>query len=128
MNGLGLSKGAYSIMKRDGKVSESFRPMPPSVLLVERAALVEHMISELERLEPDRLFHCSTASVYQTDSKLVHLLDKSPEHQEMGDVSWNRDGMCWWVTACKPCIALAHVHSCGPVSCFLTAVQIRIDG
>ena len=63
MNGLGLSKGAYSIMKRDGQVSESFRPMPPSVLLVERAALVEHMISELERLEPDRLFHCSTASV-----------------------------------------------------------------
>ena len=55
MNGLGLSKGAYSIMNRDGKVTETFRPMPPSVLLVERAALVEHMIAELERLEPDRL-------------------------------------------------------------------------
>ena len=65
MNGLGLSKGAYRIIQRDGKVTEGFNPLPPSVLLVERAALVEHMIAELERLEPDRLGlrPCSTANM-----------------------------------------------------------------
>ncbi len=54
MNGLGLSKGAYRVQAKDGKVKESFSPLPPSVLLVERAALVDHMISELHRLEPER--------------------------------------------------------------------------
>ena len=69
MNGLGLAKGGYSIMNKDGKVTETFSLMPPSVLRVERAALVEHMIWELERLEPDRLWLCVAWYLYQNRSK-----------------------------------------------------------
>lgn len=54
LNGLGLAKGAYSLSNKNGKTSSSFSKLPPSVLFVERAALVEHMISEIKRLQPER--------------------------------------------------------------------------
>jgi hypothetical protein len=54
VNGLCLSKGGYNFISKDGKVKESFSKLPSTVLLVERAALIEHLISELNRLEPSR--------------------------------------------------------------------------
>lgn len=57
LNGLALAKGAYRVQYKDGKVESSFGRLPPTVLFVERAALVEHMISEIERLEPERSIH-----------------------------------------------------------------------
>lgn len=54
LNGLALSKGAYQVKYNEGKLTSRFSPLPPSVLFVERAALVEHMIAEVERLQPER--------------------------------------------------------------------------
>ena len=54
LNGLALAKGSYRVMYKNGQLNKSFSVLPPTVLLVERAALVEHMILEIERLEPDR--------------------------------------------------------------------------
>lgn len=54
LNGLAVSKGAYSNRQIDGKVKSRFSKLPASVLLVERAALVEHMLLEMQRLEQDR--------------------------------------------------------------------------
>ena len=54
MNGLAFAKGAYRVQNKNGKIVTSFNALPPSVLFVERAALVDHMITEIGRLEPDR--------------------------------------------------------------------------
>ena len=54
LNGLALAKGAYRVQYKNGKLNKSFNTLPPSVLFVERAALVEHMILEIERIESDR--------------------------------------------------------------------------
>jgi len=86
LNGLGLSKGAYRIVNRDGKVTESFSPLPPSVLLVERAALVEHMMSELKRLEPDRISLHYGSSLTHLDLEKRHA---SFEGSAAGDLQYD---------------------------------------
>ena len=54
LNGLALSKGAVRNQFVDGKLTCGLNKLPPSVLFCERAALVDHLILELQRLQPDR--------------------------------------------------------------------------
>ena len=63
LNGLALSKGAVRNHFVDGKLTSSLNRLPPSVLFCERAALVEHLILELQRLQPDRCDRLSLLAV-----------------------------------------------------------------
>ena len=72
LNGLSLSKGAVSHKYVDGKAITAGPMALQDVLFVERAALVEHLMLELKRLEPDR-WACSGCVQLSMEFKLVGL-------------------------------------------------------